>query len=1268
MLNKRFFFGRNSSATVDEVSNTSSNISISNDDTHSVHSAESSYSSDVSWMTSDKNIFMSGIRRLGGSQESATLDEAMRNLYQDADILEEKCKQSVMGNEGTKRTCDLSMSSLRKHQAEEEARGSALKTHKKPQEVIDRLPDGFFTKDYDPVEKQLMEVSTWRDLDLTERFMVLIEEADTDKDMVLSRLAAMIEASHSDLITCMRDVHAIDLDLARTGVQMMNSRRKLQSAEELLVNGSMKITRMYQFRHRLESVRVLLQSMKEVRDLFQWMRESIRTGDTQRAAECASTLLQLLQTESFEQLEGVQSYGAGVQEMVPLIRRRADAALYQLCSRRFVSEEYDSVLHSYLLLDTMRDSMGVQIIDRFSNKRASTGAEETVLYDSYGCMEGLCPRIHRFLLTEVEATVRLVLIEHIHTQTVQIRKQVASGSANAGGVYSDLADCSLSTLYDRVTPEMMVCSVVRTCELLVDVVHTMFQIVQWHRSPFDNRNTDIYFLHRGPSDQFPANDEKGMWSMSQSQKLDDDSVFAMSNTRDTSITAASNDSKALFSSKSSDLDREISSSDASTGISKLILQRQAQFDSVYNELLDGRRSLFETIQTAIMELLESLTPSASVSVEDFLCMIWALQKVVSVGKEFCGAESRDLLAAVRQKSVEYISELHKEYFNRLRQMVEAETWRSVPVRLGEMGGIRELLRTNLKKETRTLGKDVMRLRGMVREMETAERSYTAQKTSRYPGSTKAHVRNNTSRDRLLDGTPRSNHMRSGSGGPDAKPQQGGDGEAIPSTDNIDTDTVLVSFALVGNPIQAVSQEELDGSEKDEEWVGNTDMLSFLFDDDPSSLPSGRRSAAMIVTQSALNGLTKYTVKYLQLMHVMRSVSVDVLQGLCQLFDFYLCAVFNCFVPNEQRQRILSKLVARMAAPAPCQGKDFEALQQCMQRALAGIPAGAILSSGEQQDVDGGSEFASSAVASLSSQLQQTGMLFAKLLPRAPAAVEAPEEDTLFALNEHIVAAESCWFAAKLLDELKPKLLRLLGTEDDGASCETYVSEFSLVAGQLRALVYKCMCPRLIGTNWSSTIADNSGWEMRKMREDPHEWVDGIVGKCKDVWQYMGRGEEFAEASSLVREQVWLELCQVAFDTVLDGFSRVRKVSTEGRACMAMDISALQSGLDAIHPCRPPRGKLHVDNYVRASYLSEDEVLEWVRNNWQAYAYRHLHGLLQQASSSANSNMNVNVLKKKRLTTALTVLDSLHDEVAGEEATSRETSSDLSSKLFGKRFG
>ncbi len=134
------------------------------------------------------------------------------------------------------------------------------------------------------------------------------------------------------------------------------------------------------------------------------------------------------------------------------------------------------------------------------------------------------------------------------------------------------------------------------------------------------------------------------------------------------------------------------------------------------------------------------------------------------------------------------------------------------------------------------------------------------------------------------------------------------------------------------------------------------------------------------------------------------------------------------------------------------------------------------------------------------------------------------------------------------------------------------------------------------------------------------------------------------------KQVWLEICQTAFDTLLEGFSRVRRCSAEGRAAMSIDVSALQTALQTIHSCRPPRGKHHVDAFIQAAYLPEEELLEWVRENWQVYAYRHIAGLLTQQLSS--------MLNSKKLKDALSVIDLLY------EADDKEDNS-FSSMLSGR---
>ena len=137
---------------------------------------------------------------------------------------------------------------------------------------------------------------------------------------------------------------------------------------------------------------------------------------------------------------------------------------------------------------------------------------------------------------------------------------------------------------------------------------------------------------------------------------------------------------------------------------------------------------------------------------------------------------------------------------------------------------------------------------------------------------------------------------------------------------------------------------------------------------------------------------------------------------------------------------------------------------------------------------------------------------------------------------------------------------------------------------------------------------------------------------------------------------------------------MRKCSVEGRSAMTTDSLALHDALNTIHLCRPPRGKHYVDSFLRAAMIpgsggsgsavssltgssnsasGEEELMAWVRENWQSYAYRHIHGLLTQTLFS--------LLNSKKLKDATAVIDSLYELKDGGGSSS---GGDISSTLSG----
>ena len=141
------------------------------------------------------------------------------------------------------------------------------------------------------------------------------------------------------------------------------------------------------------------------------------------------------------------------------------------------------------------------------------------------------------------------------------------------------------------------------------------------------------------------------------------------------------------------------------------------------------------------------------------------------------------------------------------------------------------------------------------------------------------------------------------------------------------------------------------------------------------------------------------------------------------------------------------------------------------------------------------------------------------------------------------------------------------------------------------------------------------------------------------------------AKTLVKEQVWMEVCSAAFDVLLEGFCRVKKCSKEGRAAMGMDLSALHSGLDSIHPNRTAQGKTYVEALcVKVSYMQDNEVLQWVQDNYQSYSYRCVLGIITNKMSS--------MLNPMKLKNAISLLDKLYN--CDEDEDSSKLSSIMSS--------
>jgi hypothetical protein len=405
----------------------------------SFHDDSSSQVSDMSYTTAGEGSWMRRVSTAFGASDSS-IDDAMSSIYGDPDALEERCRNSLNSLTNFEHSDE---SARRKSLAMTAAMASlGVKHSRTVDETIAALPEGLFTQDFDPVAMQLDRIKDFTDDELTETFMTTIEGTDISKDAVVSKLFVMIESNYDALMSCMRDVHAIDMDLARTNVQITNSIRKLRSADSLIVSGTLHITKLHSMKQRLLEAGSIAGEVLALKEMYRATQAAANEGRLGRAATTAHGLLTALQDEIYEQIHSVSHLGDSVQNLIPTIRFKTDKALFRLCCGQFSAAQYGDILRSYLMLDQMQETMGVQVIDASLVNQA--GSPDAFHTDTRPCTDGLAERVLRFLCLHINACIRAAVAEFL------------PGPAKEELLSRDMFATSTEDVLQYVTPEMSV--------------------------------------------------------------------------------------------------------------------------------------------------------------------------------------------------------------------------------------------------------------------------------------------------------------------------------------------------------------------------------------------------------------------------------------------------------------------------------------------------------------------------------------------------------------------------------------------------------------------------------------------------------------------------------------------------------------------------------------------------------------------------------------------------------------------------------------------
>ncbi|CAJ0941523.1 unnamed protein product, partial [Mesorhabditis belari] len=229
------------------------------------------------------------------------------------------------------------------------------------------------------------------------------------------------------------------------------------------------------------------------------------------------------------------------------------------------------------------------------------------------------------------------------------------------------------------------------------------------------------------------------------------------------------------------------------------------------------------------------------------------------------------------------------------------------------------------------------------------------------------------------------------------------------------------------------------------------------------------------------------------------------------------------------------------------------------------------------------------------------------------AIQLHYPDQLFSAAERIMAVESLEFVARQLDLMRPVIESLAQDSALLDHLERFHSQVVSVVPEMRVLVISCVANKALKFPVFVQKISQTKWDIHELQSQHSEYADFIL---KDVELFCKRLDAVSfcvTVSPATRRLFWDRLIYYTFKALVQGFSEsAGKCSSEGRALMQLDFQHLLGKLEAISSIRPFPHTAFVDAYIKAYYLPEASLEQWVVQHSE-YSPRQLISLLNTAS-------------------------------------------------------
>jgi len=368
----------------------------------------------------------------------------------------------------------------------------------------------------------------------------------------------------------------------------------------------------------------------------------------------------------------------------------------------------------------------------------------------------------------------------------------------------------------------------------------------------------------------------------------------------------------------------------------------------------------------------------------------------------------------------------------------------------------------------------------------------------------------------------------------------------------------------------------------------------------------RTDGELLLTPTTIN-VARFMGRYLQLMRMLPNPHL-VWLALTQLFEYYLHSVYVLFCPPLPIDDLSSNLSAELR-------HTLQRLRQTFQN---------------QQNNSNGSNNMGNNTPPTGSRYGGASSILDDVIrscgpPTLSPNLEMTSAKTLFGLSSRVVAFESMTFLVDVLNEALPLLQTLIATEKLDSLNQFYSDTLSVVP-ELRKQCYHTIAKNLMNLEQVPNMIEKTKFDTKELGLEHSGYVDFLIREFKE---FSRRLNEMPDVPEYVKKLLWDKLILHAMEDLVEGYSRAKKCTNEGRALMSLDVNIFTHSLHSISPLNPiPHASL-ADNYIKAFYIPSTELVLFGKEHPE-YSARQV-----QAIMLCNIGLT---LKKKQKQAVISALD------------------------------